>query len=440
MYAPLDRAGQEIKCPDCYSRNTVPTPAGKAVEKKPSGPTLEGAEDFGMSEVVDRPKYRPLIAPRGEYEVLSALDPADVEHRLTVPGEQSARPRHEEPAGSAHPPSPRKRVVVEPVDEEPGPQEDDIALEPPVERSEEARDPRTILPQPDLEPEDPMYDGRYEGGPLGDGVDPKSPDAWKRAPLVIGILGFLFQPPTLLRLIFFGLGLVAVSMGGRWGFALARAGGENQGYALMVLIATIPFGATWLISFAAAIQGVIEATANGDDAVSSWPDFDVFGWFGAARFILAATVVAGLPGTLAGGATLAASMGDPMMAAFGVAAPPVLSWMVLFPMVLYSMLAEDSMLAVYSTDAIRTLKAAADGWVFFYMYSIVLLIVAAFAAAMMVGGNTIVAIAGAMGLVALLILYARLLGRLMWYAGQKGTAYDGGPRSGVRSQRLRAIA
>ena len=85
---PLSKAGESVKCPDCHSINVVPGLKQEPAENKSKGPTLEGTEDFGMSEVVDRPKYRPLQSPQGEYQVLSAMDPASMEYRLTVPGEQ----------------------------------------------------------------------------------------------------------------------------------------------------------------------------------------------------------------------------------------------------------------------------------------------------------------------------------------------------------------
>jgi len=102
-----------------------------------------------------------------------------------------------------------------------------------------------------------------------------------------------------------------------------------------------------------------------------------------------------------------------------VAAPPVLSWLVLYPYVLFSMLNEDSVFAIASPDTLRSLKIASDGWVFFYMYSLVLVLLAVGAAAMMVGGQFLVGALGAAFFVAVLMVYFRLLGRLMWYAGQR---------------------
>jgi hypothetical protein len=139
-----------------------------------------------------------------------------------------------------------------------------------------------------------------------------------------------------------------------------------------------------------------------------------------------------LPGAVLAGATLAASVDDPAMAAFGIAAPPVLSWMVLFPFVLYSMMVEDTVFAVMSNETFRSLKVAADGWVFFYMYSIVLVLLATGAAAMMLVDQFLVVALGSCAMMAVLIVYARLLGRLMWYTGQREAAGQQG--TGSRGQ------
>jgi hypothetical protein len=400
-YAPLEKIGQTIKCPDCHTLNEVPPLKGESPAKT-AGPTLEGTEEFGMSEVVDRPKYRPLQAARGEYEVLSALDPASIEHRLTAPGQAAASGRKARPAAS-----------VTAADQS---EDEEVSLSAPVERVTVEHIPVNYV---EIEPEDPMYDGRYDDGAIGDAVDPKAPDAWKRAPLVYGILDILWQPAAVLRLVGFGVWLGIVAVLARLGVAYALEQGKEQIWALFIMWGGIPIGAAWLFAFASAVQAVIESAANGETEVSAWPDMNVIEWFAASRFIVVAALVAAIPGGLLGAATLAASTDNPAMAAFGVAAPPVLSWLVLFPLVLYSMMVEDTVFAIISNETFRSLHLAADGWVFFYMYSIVLVLLATGAAAMMLVDQFLVAALGSCAMVAVLIIYARLLGRLMWYAGQR---------------------
>jgi hypothetical protein len=264
-----------------------------------------------------------------------------------------------------------------------------------------------------------MYDGRYEGGAIGDGVDPRSPDAWKRAPLVYGILGFVFMSSAVARVVHYGLWLTLVAVLVKLSLAFLKEEGVAQAGAIATLAVGVPLALTWLFSFASTMQAVIEATGNGNEEVN-WPDWNFFEWFGGARFVLAATFAAGLPGAIAGAVTLAANFDKPAMAAFGIGAPPVISWMVLFPIFLYSMLIEDNPLAIFSGQALRNLKAAADGWVFTYMYSIGLMVLLGFAAGMLAADSFLVSLVGGIGLMAVFLLHARIVGRLMWYASERG--------------------
>jgi hypothetical protein len=402
-YAPLEKIGQEIKCPDCHTRNIVP-PLTEDVAKKPRGPSLDDAEDFQMSEVVERPRYRPLVAPRGEYETLSALDPAAVEHRLTVPGD---RPR-------------RSVASQEHAERAEG---DEIALAPAVEVVEAARDPRTVLPQPELEPEDPLYDGRYDDGLIGDGVNPRSPDAWKKAPLLYGLIEFLFFPSTLLRLVSYSVGLTVVG-------ALVRAviAKLMDGEAPMFLLwMGIPSTALWFFTFAVTVHAIIVATGNGENDIESWPDWNVFDWFSPAMYIYVAMVASVLPGGFIGAVTFTMNLEDPRMAAFAIGFPPLLSWLILFPVVLHSMLAEDHPMAFLSPAVMRTWHSAGEAWVIFYMYSIGIAFLLAGALSLFIPGQLAMTAVGACATVAVLLLYARLLGRLMWYTSQKD-AQSAAPR------------
>ncbi len=399
VYAPIEKIGQEVKCPDCHSRNVVP-PLKEDAAAKSKGPTLEGTEDFGMSEVVERPKYRPLVRERGEYDTLSAVDPASVEHRLTVPGQQPRRPK-------------AAAVESEPREDE------EVALAPPVEVVEAARDPRTILPKPDLEPEDPLYDGRYDDGLIGDFVDPRSTDAWKRAPFIYGIVEFLFFPSTLLRLIPFCLLLAVVAGLAHVGVKTWQEGGI---LVLFVMWGGIPLATVWLVSFTAFFHAIAVATGNGENEVTTWPDWNITEWFVPFMSVTVATVAALMPGALIAGATLAASTDDPLMAAFGIAVPPLISWLLIFPFVLHSMLAEDRLAAIASPIVLRSLTNAAEAWLIFYTYSIGLAFLLAGAAVLMLSSQTVMSAVGAAGLIAVLFVYARLLGRLMWYTSQKDAA------------------
>ena len=61
MYAPLEKIGQTIQCPDCHSVNDIEGPKKPPAAKKP-GPTLDDAPDFGLGDPGQRPAYRPIVA------------------------------------------------------------------------------------------------------------------------------------------------------------------------------------------------------------------------------------------------------------------------------------------------------------------------------------------------------------------------------------------
>jgi hypothetical protein len=136
-------------------------------------------------------------------------------------------------------------------------------------------------------------------------------------------------------------------------------------------------------------------------------------------------VAAALPGGLIGAATLAASLDSPLMAAFGIGAPIVLSMLILFPMFYCSMLIEDNLFAFLSGYTLRSLGIAGDAWLFSYMYAILLILLGTGAVATAAADNFIFTAVGAAATVALLIIYARLLGRLMWVAAQRDAKYGG---------------
>jgi hypothetical protein len=115
------------------------------------------------------------------------------------------------------------------------------------------------------------------------------------------------------------------------------------------------------------------------------------------------------------GLLLAAGL-DPATASQGGAAPLLLSWAVLLPIVLGSMLTEGTILAIFSPHIYRSLQHTLGAWTLLYMYSILGALLGAAAVGMVVGTSAVGRSLGAAGLVTLALLYARVLGRLLWYA------------------------
>jgi hypothetical protein len=387
---PLDQIGRTIKCPDCHARNEVVAPVTTPPPAKSAGPSLEGVEEFELSDPGERPAYRPLVAPRGEYEVLSALDPGTMTHGWTLP---------EDPADTGD-----------------NSNDDEMRLSAPVERVELKHEP-IKLPEPD--PEEAMYDGRYDDGVLGDNVNPRQSESWKKAPFLIGLVEFLFYLGTLPRWIFYSIGLIAV-VNLIHGTIAAATAGTILGEALQIPLVIMSSVAVliWTPSFLAVLLAIVEDTANGMNEVTGWPDWNIFDWIVNSLYFPAAIFAAGLPGGLIAAALLFSGM-DPAIASFAIAAPVVASLVILLPLVFGSMLSDGTILSPFSPRVFRSFVAASDGWVLFYMYSILLVILAAAAGSLVVVRQPLVASLGAVGVVTLAILYARLLGRLMWYAAEK---------------------
>ena len=219
---------------------------------------------------------------------MSALDPASIEHRLTVPGEQAEgqesrrcgvgepRARLRQGRRAARGGANAHTTVTEGAGADAAETEEgDVVLAPPVERSVEARDPRTMLPQPELEPENAMYDGRYDDGVIGDLVDPRAPDAWKKAAAIWHR-----------RVCVLSEHAVAAARicrrhcsAGEPGTVPHRRndGHELAGPLLSPGIAFCSCRSGALVS--AALYAVIEDTGNGQREVNDWPDWDIRpGW------------------------------------------------------------------------------------------------------------------------------------------------------------------
>jgi hypothetical protein len=400
MYAPLSKVGETIKCPDCHTLNEVKAPKAPP-EKKPTGPTLDDTPDYGLDDPGDRPAYRPIVAPRGEYAALAEFDPA------------------QRPAGWSHPNQPAGEPTTA-VAQQPYADDDEdhveIKIAAPVERIEIKPE---IKPLPPPDPAEDLYDGKYDDGLIGDHVDRSAPEAWKKAPMVIGILGFLFYSSTIPRLIMYVVGLVVALNVAHTAIAYGSSEDPSEKVAAIFFsgLSVVSLG-FWVVSFAAVLLSVVQDTANGQDDVTSYPDWNIVDWVVTSAYFPAAAFVAGLPGSIFTVTLISVGL-DPVYGAFAAGAPLVISWIALFPLVLFSMLAEGSIMAPYSPATYRSTQQASEGWVFFYMYAILIGIFGSIALALAGLPYLIANAFGCLGLVVLGFLYCRILGRLMWYSSEK---------------------
>src|SRR6185503_5509752 len=105
---------------------------------------------------------------------------------------------------------------------------------------------------PEPEPEDKLYDGRYDDGLIGEKVDRREPDAWKKSPFLVGIAEFMIRPETLGRVAAYCIGLaVLLNLGG---VTATAARSEEASWKLVAVVLSM-FSAVgtglWLGPFAA---------------------------------------------------------------------------------------------------------------------------------------------------------------------------------------------
>jgi len=184
-----------------------------------------------------------------------------------------------------------------------------------------------------------------------------------------------------------------------------------------VLISAIA-SAIWVASFSACLVAIASDTGNGEDQVQSWPDWSVTEWIFQALYIPVAGALAALPGIILASMFLAVGEGAQWFAPF----PPIVSLLTIFPIVLSSMLVENSLISPISGQVLKTFQSHGEGWITIYVLSFFFFCLVSVAVVLFeVGiqmegaGLILMAIPSAVLLVTLLMLYLRLLGRLMWY-------------------------
>jgi hypothetical protein len=410
MYAPLAKIGQTVRCHDCHTENPIKAPvdptAGKRAAAQSTQPTLDDVEEFGLSDVSERPVYRPLVAARGDDAILAALEPPP-------PGFASPDGGRADAITS----SATKSVPHSADDDDDGGAE--VTLSAPVERIEIK--PMVLTPTIHIEadPNAHLYDGRYDNDRLiGPGnFDRQTKDAWKKAPFLLGLVEFLFYPAALARWILYGLGLGVVLIVIQLAFALTFSNDPGAQLAAIFIdgFAGLATG-LWLAPFAASLLAILEDTGNGMVEVENWPDWGIGDWFVKAFRVVVAAFVSGLPGIFT--AVLLVSGGvTPLVAPL----PVVASWTLLFPVVMYSSLVEDSLLAVYSIKTGQSIHRASEAWMLFYLYSVGLAIFGGAFATLALMPYFLTNMLGGAGLVTVAFIYCRVLGRLMWYCEEKAT-------------------
>lgn len=218
---------------------------------------------------------------------------------------------------------------------------------------------------------------------------------------------------------FSGLGcLVGTSLGLSFSF-LILVFSLDQGFS--VGAAVRPLGQSALTAFfltmgfaTAHCRSILEETAYGADVVENWPPFDWKGWLATFLFVGVIFFEAG---------AISYVLAIPRL--FGSALPAMLLTFLLFPVFVLSSLENDNPFIPIALPVLRSFKTVWWAWWLFYVITALLLVgwVGVTIAALLFQPYLSVFVSGPL-LAAVMMIYARLLGRLTWCASQEETTDD----------------
>jgi len=398
MQVTTDQVGSEVTCPDCSAVQVVELPRLHARHR--IAPTTDASYEVHLEsgqpppESVANREHVGFVCRCGTR--LHALV-SEVGQQLTCP--TCGR-------SVTVPPPKRKRPKPDPTKEVKG-QYDTVAP-----TAEESQSPAVHRP--------PMwYSGRFTRALDEHGrLPPETPPP--RWPLLSGVFTFPWRHGTWEKWLSLSVAATLIGGMGLFGWSLGRGIGLGAGIGatgpavlsmlFMVLAGTLACGWTGVLFIN--LLTILGDTAAGADDVGDWPDPTAFlDWAGKTFFVTDSLAVSVLAGK--GVSWLLDRVEQPGIYAM-VGLP-----LVLFPLVLLSMLEMNSPLVPLSTTVCRSLVDHWRAWIGFYLETILL--------AAAIGGILIAALlpqSGLVGipllillvfaLVAALMIYFRLLGRLAW--------------------------
>ncbi|MEO8493880.1 MAG: hypothetical protein ABI614_02335 [Planctomycetota bacterium] len=355
--------GKKIKCPDCHNAFDVRTPPPE--RRRPPvhvAPAAADDDDFGL----------------GEAAVTSAFT------------------------------SPYHSIANELMAKA----ESEVARESPV------------VPRPPRNPtSDVLKRAEEERDEAAKQVRPKLP----ASPFRTGVLKFLLDPQAIARLVVLGL-ILFVELGAiQVAIESANVEGEGASQFVSVLMRmfAITVGAVFATNVAVTLLGILQDTANGLDAIESWPDVNFLDWFGEAMFVFSGLFIAIFPACAVAKLLSLFGATDGLFWIVCIAGSSV-GLFVLFPFVLVSMLESASPIVPVSQPIIRSLRLARGNWLVFMLLSGLLLGAALGLGAVRVlwRDSSVMNFVVALLAIVLLAVYFRLLGRLTWCCDEAVLAED----------------
>jgi hypothetical protein len=223
---------------------------------------------------------------------------------------------------------------------------------------------------------------------------------------MVGIVEFLFYPTTLGR----WLGLTALAMVPIAFLSMSIGTGVNVAGFASGFLATVT-GIAWLALFGVHLQSIVEETGRGEDSIEKWP---LGGLFPRSNplYLPLCVALAAVPGFVGWVLFYVSSEGASVRGYMIL----LVSIMFCLPPLWLPILVHRSPFGAHQSPAfLESFRYSGDGWIVFSIFTLLLAFMACIGIALWELGSAFVAPFSAALFVTPLILYARLLGRLLWY-------------------------
>jgi DNA-directed RNA polymerase subunit RPC12/RpoP len=363
VYATLDQVGEQVKCPDCHSKVLVKPPK-TPIESAPVYESDDG--DFKLSEPVEIPES------------------AYLRREVVRPDRDDGGADTGRADGTARRKTARERRPGDAM-------------------RDQARDTLTKA-QAELDEEER--------------AKPKLPDQ----PFKTGVISFIFDAAAMLRLVLVTLAGHTAVASLVLAFIWQDAGPVQQFGAIFLFVVFTVLGLASAFIASACCAAIIQETANGCDKLEQWPGMSISDWMMDSLYVfnsLFASVALGILPCLLVATTEITTLAG---AVTGIA---------LFPVFVLSAMEEGSPLGFASRPMWRSLQTASQLWLKFYLLSVALafgglLATYLLAVSLTVTGGFLIGAFFSAILVAIGMVYCRLLGRLAWCLSEQTAEDDDG--------------
>jgi len=154
---------------------------------------------------------------------------------------------------------------------------------------------------------------------------------------------------------------------------------------------------------------IVQDTANGADKIESWPGFGFADQIGEAFMVVNGVFLSFIPGFMIG--EVLACAGSPQWVAFALGGVTMFP---LFPVILLSMMTEDSPITPYSAEIWKSFGPRRRTWKRFYLMSLILAGSSLVCYFLMMTEVFLLGVLAAAIMTAVMMTYFRLMGRLAW--------------------------